>query len=54
MGETAEAEEIFRSAIHRDPDNDQSYLSLALLELRQSDLNGAEKTVQQGLARLPG
>jgi len=53
LGQTDQAEEIFSNAIRRNPDNDQSYLSLALLELRQSDLTGAEKTLRQGLGRLP-
>ena len=54
LGHNAQAAEIFASAIHRDPDNDQYYLSLTLLQLRQNDLAGAEKTLQQGLARIPG
>ena len=48
------ASEIFRSAISRNPDNDQYYLSLALVQLRSNDLTGAEQTVQRGLARIPG
>ena len=54
LGQAQEAEEIYRSAIKRNPDNDQYYLSLALLELRQSDVPGAEKTLREGLARIPG
>ena len=53
LGQTAEAEQIFRSAIHRNPDNDQYYLSVTLLQLRQNDVTGAEKTLQEGLARMP-
>jgi tetratricopeptide (TPR) repeat protein len=53
-GETAKAIEIFRSAITRNPDNDQYYLSLALVQLRENDLNSAEQTLQKGLARIPG
>lgn len=53
LGDTDEAEQIYRSAIRRNPDNDQYYLSLLLLELRQNDLAGAEKTLNQGLARMP-
>src|SRR5262249_55168592 len=30
------------------------YLSLTLVQLRQNDLAGAERTLQQGLARVPG
>jgi tetratricopeptide (TPR) repeat protein len=54
LGQTAEAEEIFRNAIRRNPDNDQYYLSLTLLQLRQNDVNSATKTLLQGLARVPG
>ncbi len=53
LGQTAEAEQIFRNAIRRNPDNDQYYLSVTLLELRQNDLTGAEKTLREGLARMP-
>ena len=44
-GQTAKAIEIFRSAINRNPDNDQYYLSLTLVQLRENDLNGAEQTL---------
>jgi len=53
LGQTAEAAEIYKSAIERNPDNDQYYLSLALLELRQNELKSAKQTLQQGLARIP-
>ena len=53
LGETSKAAEIFRSAINRNPDNDQYYLSLALVQLRANDLNSAEQTLQKGLARIP-
>jgi tetratricopeptide (TPR) repeat protein len=53
LGDNAKAEEIFRNAIGRNPDNDQYYLSLTLLELRQGDTGGAEATLQKGLARIP-
>src|ERR1700730_9275227 len=36
LGDTARAAEIFRDAIRRNPDNDQYYLSLTLVELRQN------------------
>ena len=45
--------EIYKNAIERNPDNDQYYLSLALLELRQDQLEGARQTLQHGLARIP-
>ncbi len=54
LGDSARATEIFRSAINRNPDNDQYYLSLTLVQLRESDLPGAEQTLQKGLARIPG
>ncbi len=54
LGQTGEASEIFKNAIRRNPDNDQYYLSLALLQFRQNDLADAEKTLQEGLARNPG
>jgi tetratricopeptide (TPR) repeat protein len=53
LGETARAEEIFREAIKRNPDNDQYYLSLALVELRGNNINAAEDTLRKGLARIP-
>jgi tetratricopeptide (TPR) repeat protein len=53
LGQTLDAEQIYSSAIRRNPDNDQYYLSLLLLQLRQNDLAGAEKTLNQGLARVP-
>ena len=48
------AAEIFRSAIARNPDNDQYYLSLTLVQLRGNDLAAAEQTLQKGAARIPG
>ncbi len=53
LGDTAHATEIFRDAIHRNPDNDQYYLSLALAQLRSKDIDGAAATLRQGLARIP-
>jgi tetratricopeptide (TPR) repeat protein len=54
LGNALKAAEIFRSAIARNPDNDQYYLSLTLVQLRSNDLPGAEQTLQKGLARIPG
>lgn len=54
LGDTARASEIFRDAISRNPDNDQYYLSLALVELREKNAGGAEETLRKGLARIPG
>ena len=53
LGDAAKASEIFRSAIRRNPDNDQYYLSLAMVQLRQNDVGGATDTLQKGLARVP-
>lgn len=53
-GDAARASEIFRDAITRNPDNDQDYLSLALLQLRTNDVDGARQTLQKGQARIPG
>lgn len=54
LGDAAQAVEVFRSAITRNPDNDQYYLSLTLVQLRGNDLAGAEQTLQKGLGRIPG
>jgi tetratricopeptide (TPR) repeat protein len=54
VGQAAKAMEIFRNAISRNPDNDQYYLSLMLVQLRENDLNSAEQTLKKGLARIPG
>jgi tetratricopeptide (TPR) repeat protein len=54
LGATTRAAEIFRDAIARNPDNDQYYLSLTLVQLREKDVAGAKATLQKGLARIPG
>jgi tetratricopeptide (TPR) repeat protein len=53
LGDSAKSSEIFRDAIRRNPDNDQYYLSLALVELRGRNVDGAAATLRQGLARIP-
>jgi len=53
-GESERASEMYRDAIARNPDNDQDYLSLALIQLRGGDLDGARKTLDSGRARVPG
>jgi tetratricopeptide (TPR) repeat protein len=53
LGDTVRAASIFRDAITRNPDNDQYYLSLTLVELRENDTAAAEQTLQKGLARIP-
>ena len=54
LGDMGKAQEIFRDAIARNPDNDQDYLSLALMEIRSNDLAGAKETLLKGQARVPG
>ncbi|HTD56919.1 MAG TPA: tetratricopeptide repeat protein [Silvibacterium sp.] len=54
LAETVKAQDIFRDAINRNPDNDQGYLSLALLQIRSNDLSGAKATLLKGQARVPG
>src|SRR5713226_5743093 len=53
LGDTARAAEIFREAIRRNPDNDQYYLSLTLVQLRENNVSGADDTLRKGLARIP-
>jgi tetratricopeptide (TPR) repeat protein len=53
LGDSAQASEIFRGAIKRNPDNDQYYLSLALVELRGNNFAGADETLRNGLTRIP-
>ncbi len=54
LGDTSRASQIFRDSITRNPDNDQYYLSLALVQLRENNADGAEETLRKGLARIPG
>jgi len=54
QGDNARAEEIYRTAIMRNPDNDQDYLSLALLEFRENKIAEAKQTLLKGQARIPG
>ena len=54
LGNQARSVEIFQDAIRRNPDNDQYYLSLTLIQLRASDIDGADETLKKGLARVPG
>ncbi|MGB8473390.1 MAG: tetratricopeptide repeat protein [Candidatus Acidiferrum sp.] len=53
LGDAADAAEIFQNAINRNPDNDQYYLSLALVQLRENEIPAAEETLRKGLARIP-
>jgi tetratricopeptide (TPR) repeat protein len=54
LGESAKAAEIFRDAINRNPDNDQNYLSLALIDLRSNDVVAAQRTLAKAQVRIPG
>ena len=54
LGDNARASEIFRSAIDRNPDNDQGYLSLALIQFRENDITEAKQTLLKGQAHVPG
>jgi tetratricopeptide (TPR) repeat protein len=54
QGDRMQAEEIYRSAIARNPDNDRDYLSLALLEFRENNIAAARQTLLKGQARIPG
>jgi tetratricopeptide (TPR) repeat protein len=53
LGDTAHAAEVFRDAIGRNPDDDQNYLALSLLEMRENDLAKAKQTLQQAQVRIP-
>jgi tetratricopeptide (TPR) repeat protein len=53
LGEGEKSTEIFRDAIVRNPDNDQYYLSLMLVQLRSGDAASAEDTLKKGVKRVP-
>jgi len=53
LGDSAKSIEIFRDAITRNPDNDQYYLSLMMVQLRSGDSEGAEQTLRKGHDRIP-
>jgi tetratricopeptide (TPR) repeat protein len=53
LGDTAHATDIFHDAIVRNPDNDQNYLSLALIQLRAHEIDAAHQTLSKGQARIP-
>ncbi|HEX3469910.1 MAG TPA: tetratricopeptide repeat protein [Silvibacterium sp.] len=54
LGDMAQAKKIYLNAISRNPDNDQDYLALSLLEFRENDIAGAKQTLLKGQARIPG
>jgi len=54
LGDTAHAKDIFRDAIARNPDDDQNYLALSLLEFSEGNIGVAKRTLLKGQARIPG
>lgn len=54
LGDTAHAIDIYRDAINRNPDNDQDYLALSLLQFRENNIAGAKQTLLNGRAHVPG
>lgn len=53
LGKVAQAEEIYQNAIGRNPDNDQDYLSLALIQLRENHPSDAKRTLLSGQTHVP-
>jgi len=53
LGRIEEATKLLREEIAENPDQDQAYLSLALVYLRSGYTSGARAALQQGLARTP-
>jgi tetratricopeptide (TPR) repeat protein len=53
LGDNQKSAEIFQDAIGRNPDNDQYYLSLMLVQLRSGDIQSAEQTLKKGRDRIP-
>jgi len=53
LGRTEEAIKLLRQDIAENPDQDQAYLSLALVYLRSGNTSGARETLQRGLVRTP-
>ncbi len=51
LGDTTRATQVYEDAITRNPDNDQDYLSLALLQLRENSVADAKQTLLRGQAR---
>ncbi|MGD0223212.1 MAG: tetratricopeptide repeat protein [Terriglobia bacterium] len=53
LGQSDEAVKLLRQEIAANPDQDQAYLSLALVYLRANDPADAKEALQRGLARTP-
>ncbi len=54
MGNAEAAQKIFEDEIVRNPDDDQAYLSLALLNLRSGNIAEARQILLNGQKRIPG
>jgi tetratricopeptide (TPR) repeat protein len=54
MGNAEPAQKIFQDQIVRNPDDDQAYLSLALLDLRGGNIPEAKQILLKGQRRIPG
>jgi tetratricopeptide (TPR) repeat protein len=54
LGDAERAQDLFQRGIKQNPENEQNYLSLALLNLRQNNLIAAKRILLQGQARVPG
>jgi tetratricopeptide (TPR) repeat protein len=53
LGDTTRATQVYEDALTRNPDNDQDYLSLSLLQLRENSIADAKQTLLRGHARVP-
>jgi tetratricopeptide (TPR) repeat protein len=53
LGQSDEAVKLLGQQIAANPDQDQAYLSLALVYLRSGNTSGARETLQRGLERTP-
>jgi tetratricopeptide (TPR) repeat protein len=53
LGDTTRAAQEYEDALTRNPDNDQDYLSLSLLQLRENSIADAKRTLLRGQARVP-
>jgi tetratricopeptide (TPR) repeat protein len=53
LGQSDEAAKLLRQQIAANPDQDQAYLSLALVYLRSGDTSGAREALRRGLERTP-
>jgi tetratricopeptide (TPR) repeat protein len=54
LGDTERAQDLLESGIKRNPENDQNYLALALLDLHENNVAAAKQILLQGQTRTPG